>query len=392
MKRILVVAFADSSHVARWLRPLLHEPWDVHLFPSTIGTRVHPILQSALDAAPQRPHFAVETMRPSSLHAARYVAINKLPAVGGRSGRARWLERVIRQYQPDLVHSLEFQHAGYLCLEVARHMGNAFPAWCATNYGSDIYWYMRFDEHLARIREILQRADFYSAECARDLELARQLGFGGHVMPVIPNAGGVELNALAPLRQEPASSRRLIAVKGYQHFVGRAYLAMEAFEQIADDLKRFDIAVHSATNAVARDFEAFGRRVGLSVTALPLGMPHREMLALHGAARVSIGLSDADGASTSFLEALAMGAFPIQTRTACADEWIVDATSGFIVDPDDASALAGRIRAAVTDDALVDRASLLNAATARKRLERNVVDAQIVDYYRQIEQVLGATT
>ena len=57
------------------------------------------------------------------------------------------------------------------------------------------------------------------------------------------------------------------------------------------------------------------------------------MLRLHGRARVSIAISIGDGISTALLEAMAMGSFPIQTCTACADEWIIDGKSGFIVQP-----------------------------------------------------------
>jgi hypothetical protein len=39
-------------------------------------------------------------------------------------------------------------------------------------------------------------------------------------------------------------------------------------------------------------------------------------------ARVYIGCSASDGISTSFLEAIVQGAYPIQTNTSCAGEWV----------------------------------------------------------------------
>jgi hypothetical protein len=38
--------------------------------------------------------------------------------------------------------------------------------------------------------------------------------------------------------------------------------------------------------------------------------------------RIYIGASRSDGISTSFLEALVLGAYPIQTNTSCGNEWV----------------------------------------------------------------------
>jgi hypothetical protein len=52
------------------------------------------------------------------------------------------------------------------------------------------------------------------------------------------------------------------------------------------------------------------------------------MLDLFASARIYIGISLSDGISTSLLEAMAMGAFPIQTSTACVEDWIYNRASG----------------------------------------------------------------
>src|SRR5262249_25076316 len=111
---------------------------------------------------------------------------------------------------------------------------------------------------------------------------------------------------------------------------------------------------------------------------------HEEMLRLHGRARMSIGVNITDGVSTSFLEALVMGSFPIQTCTACADEWIQNGETGFIVSPDDPEGIAQAIRKAATDDQLVDRAAELNAQTARERLGYAQVQSTAIGMYEHV--------
>jgi len=108
------------------------------------------------------------------------------------------------------------------------------------------------------------------------------------------------------------------------------------------------------------------------------------MLRYYSRSRIYIGLSISDAISTSLLEAMVMGAFPIQSYTACADEWIVDGKSGFIVPPEDPDVIAKAIRRALRDDALVDQAAEINAKTANARLDYSIIQPQVVKMYRDI--------
>jgi hypothetical protein len=84
------------------------------------------------------------------------------------------------------------------------------------------------------------------------------------------------------------------------------------------------------------------------------------------------------------LEAMVMGVFPVQSCTACADEWILDGKSGFIVPPEEPEEIGMAIRRALLDDALVDQAAEMNERTARERLEYSVVRPQAVKIYEDI--------
>ena len=93
------------------------------------------------------------------------------------SSRAAWLARVIAQLKPDLIHSLEFQQAGYLTLAARKFYKGQFPAWVTSNWGSDIYLYGPLAEHTDSVKGILAHCDYYTCECHRDVELAREYGF-----------------------------------------------------------------------------------------------------------------------------------------------------------------------------------------------------------------------
>ena len=79
-----------------------------------------------------------------------------------------------------------------------------------------------------------------------------------------------------------------------------------------------------------------------------------------------------------------MGAFPIQSYTACANEWIEDGKSGFLVPPEDPHIIAEALRRAVTDDDLVDQAAKINYETAQQRLAYDHVKGKVVEMYNSI--------
>lgn len=354
--RVLFVAPANSVHTARWLAQLGGQGWDLHLFCSFDAGAAHHALP---------PEVKVHGASGGDSLAAR--ALRKARRGLFPGARLESLCRLISELKPDIVHSLEIQHGGYLTLEAKERLGGAFPAWILTNWGSDIYHFGRFSEHAPRIRAALAACDFYQCECERDVRLARDFGFKGPVLPVIPNFGGFDLGQVRRLRGPlPPSKRRKIMLKGYQGWAGRALVALEALEKCADVLAGYQVCVYvSEISAEARRFQA---KTGVRVTFIPKGTSHEEMLRLHGASRVSIGLSITDSLSASFLEAGVMGSFPVQSDTGAGGEWLADGKACLLVPPEDSDAVAAALRKALTDDAFVDAAAAANSALLEEKL------------------------
>ena len=296
------------------------------------------------------------------------------------------LAQLMDEEQFDVVHSLEFQHAGYLTCDAIDQIKGAPPIWIATNYGADIGFFGKEPEHQQKIRQILKRCDYYSSECKRDLELARELGLRGGIFAILPNSGGIDVLGVRRFRQSgKPSDRRVIAVKGYQHFAGRALTALRALELCGSSrLDGYHVKVFSAFPEVVTEVERLNRTGNFRITCLPEQVSHEEVLSLHGSARISLAISVADGISTALLEAMAMGSFPIQTCTACADEWIVDGESGFIVSPDKPDEIAEKIAEALRDDDLVDRGAQINEETIRDRANASQIKVAVVNAYRAL--------
>ncbi|MBI5247353.1 MAG: glycosyltransferase [Elusimicrobia bacterium] len=362
--RILLVAMSNSLHTARWLRQLEGEGHDVHLFPSIDIGIVHPDVPSE-----------VKTYRSTRLGASMLVrAFRKIflpPA------HLDHLCRLIERLKPDVIHSMEIQAAGYLTREAKRRVPGEFPPWLVTNWGSDIYHFGKFPEHAPRIRETLTNCDYFHCEGERDTKLAREFGFTGKVFVLFPITGGFDVVQARRLRSPlPPSKRRKIMLKGYQGWTGRALVGLKALEQCADVLAGYELCVY--VPEVAAQAQALGKKLGLKVTVVPFGTPHADMMRHHGSARVSLGVSMSDGMCTSFMEALLMGSFPIQSNTCTADEWLENGKNCLLVPPEDADAVAAALRRALTDDALVDTAAAANIVLA----ENTISDEKIAPLAR----------
>ena len=315
-KRILVICMFDSIHSARWLSQFQDQDIEFLLFPSSPHRRIHKNLKS--------------------LFAGNSAATYKLYPLSRFFGLPLWIadkfvdnwfrsslvKRAIKTFKPDFVHAMELQNAGYIAAKAMTSKSNS--KLIATNWGSDIFWFQQFPKHRQKLAQLLKTADFYSCECNRDVALAKSLGFQGQVMPVIPNAGGFAKEVLdqkVPLLQD----RRVIAIKGYHGWVGRAKVALEAVEAIAGDLKSYRLVIYSANRGTIKFANQIARRTGLDITVFGKGkLSHNQVLELFASAKIYVGLSLSDGISTSLLESMAMGAIPVQTATACCDEWFTD--------------------------------------------------------------------
>jgi glycosyltransferase involved in cell wall biosynthesis len=331
----------DSIHVARWIAQFEPSEVEFTLFPSTPNRRVHSMIKDMM---------------------AKSGNIKIVP-FGGKLSMPLWgmdlifsdfvrgllLRRVLKSQEPDFVHALELQHGGYIASR-ALEDSSIKTQFIATNYGSDIFWFQQFPKHLAKIKKLLARADRYSAECHRDVELAKKYGFTGEVMSVFPNAGGFTEEQLnRPLT--PTAERKVIAIKGYEGWVGRASVAVEALYSLTKELADYKIVFYSCNAKTIRFVKKLKRKTGLNIEWHGKGeLAHTQMLDLFASARIYVGISLSDGISTSLLEAMAMGAYPIQTSTACVDDWFVEPQQGVSVDRITSVAVAEGLSSALAMD------------------------------------------
>ncbi len=379
MKKILIVAMADSIHTARWLEQFENSDYEFVLFPSSPHRRIHPKIVRLISESSQ-----MKISIPKKLHNTGLIlaAIDKFVA---NRFRGLLLRRIINKYQPHILHALETQGAGYISL-VALEKVSKRPYFILTLWGSDLFWFRKFERHMVRLKCLLPLVDLMSMECDRDVEIARILGFKGEVFPPFPVTGGYEtVERVSDDVKTTTSARRVILVKGHTRFVGRGTQALAALSALAELLKEYEIVVYSADPKAKRFARKIHKQFKIKVSLYGRGeLAHQELLKIFESSRIYVGISLSDGISVSLQEAMVCGVFPIQTNTSCADEWIVNGKSGFIVRPDDHPGLVKAIRSALQDDALVDSAAQINYEVARNRLDKSIISEVSKNFYESL--------
>lgn len=376
MKRILIVAMADSIHTARWLIQFKDQDLSVVIFPSGPHRRIHPLLKALVVGDQTMKVAIVPMMRALSLPL--YAADNFLP-IGFRSS---YLRHVIVRFRPEIVHALETQHSGYLVLQALAKLTNR-PEFRLSLWGSDLVWFSRFRRHRRRLRNVLSKVDQLSIECQRDLPIARSLGFNGKVLPVLPASGGIDLSdSLNSFETSAPHHRRKIIVKGYSGFVGRAPTALRALEVLADQARQYDIHIYSASVKTAWLARRLAKRTGMTIISHPKhSLSHDEVMSLFQQSRLSISISLSDGFPGSLREAMVAGCFPIESVNSCGNEWTIPQQTALFVDPLNDAEIVAAIQKALTDDTLVDVAAKLNWELAQSRFSASSMKNIIDSYY-----------
>jgi len=380
---------SNSIHTARWISQITSPEFDIHLFPSIDLGLIHEELK---DVTVYHSFFQLQKniqqkviLKGIPLHTAgrddflKSIIKKCLPLY-----RSQQLRYLIKKLKPDIIHSLETQSSGYLMLEVGRKLHWRLPSWIHTIWGSDIFYFGQFNDHEKKIREVFGHCNFLITDCQRDITLARQYGFCGTFLGVFPGQGGFDIATMNKYRQSGlVSQRNKIIIKGYQGWAGRALVVLKALEQCINLLQKYELIFYLTSPEVRREATFLAQRYSLNIKIIP--PTHNEtILKTMGGSRISIAMNITDGVPNSLLESMIMGAFPIQSDTISVREWIKPDVNGFLVNPNETHSLAAKLRQALRDDELVDRAAYLNGNLTSQRIDQKIIKPRVVSMYKKI--------
>lgn len=291
---------------------------------------------------------------------------------------------LIKEIQPDLVHSLEMQSETYPLVKVHKKLNFK---WAYFSWGSDLYLYQKNKNHKLRMKLVLKSISYLFTDNQRDINLANDLGFVGKVMPVFPGGGGYHLeNYHSQLK--PVIERNTILIKGYHHWAGRALCVLNALELIIDDIKSYNIYVYSAHDIVIDRINELNKVYNLEIeySSRFNQISQTELLDKFRNAKIAIGNNISDGIPNTLLEAILCGAFPIQSNPGkVTEEYINDGENGLLInDPENSKEISRLLKTVLNNQDLLNKAFIINQELAKK-LDYERVKKEVLKAYKQIE-------
>jgi glycosyltransferase involved in cell wall biosynthesis len=378
--KILFVAFPFSIHTTRWIQQLTEIGWEIHLFPSMDFQPLHPGLETIIY---HQPFYNLPESRNGDRLATLFKNLwvkkisRKVAGLADAGSQVARLKKVIAKVKPDIIHSLEMQHAGYLVNETRKNYQGNFPVWIHSNWGIDLHFFGKLSAHKEAIGRTLSAIDVFITEGNRDEQLAREYGFKGPVFTFPSVGGGFKI---PNIKTERPSSRKKILVKGSQDMVRRGLVALRALERCRDALAGYELCMYSANEITRVAAEQFQYNTGIKINIIE-EVSQQEMFVLNAQARLNICVNMSDGVPNAMLEAMLMGAFPIQSETSMAQEWVTNGETGFIVPPEDPDIIESVIRTVLREDGLVDAAAPLNREKITSRLDFEEIKKKAINLY-----------
>lgn len=377
--KILMVAI-PNHHFFQWVNQLEHAGYEVYWFDITDGAG----FSNKIKWVKQCNGWKLKWDFPF-----RTLVKNKFPSIYRfiQQFNERKIEHVFQNYidqiQPDIIHSFEMKLAGLPIFPVMKN--NSIP-WIYSSWGSDVYYYKELGLSKKEVTDCLKRVNYLITDCNRDYKLLQQLGFTNNYLGVFPGNGGINfINKMI----QPIKDRKYILIKGYEDGVGKALTVLNAFKLgLWKVLSKYEIVVFSADDVVidfvknSRFYQEFPPKI----------FPRNEyvsndvILELMGNSIVYIGNSISDGMPNTLLEAMGMGAFPIQSNPGNVTEEVVTHNqNGCIIDnPVSENEIAKLINDTLLNTELLNQAQERNIKFIQDKYSRSILQDKIVSLYAQI--------
>lgn len=219
-------------------------------------------------------------------------------------------ENYLKEVRPDVVHSFALYVS---CAPIITVMEKySAQKWIYSSWGSDLFYFQNEPSYLKDIKRVLPRVNYLFTDCQRDFEIAKGYGFTGEFLGVFPGGGGFQLNEMEKFKL-PILQRKTILIKGFQGRSGRAIPVLKAISSLSAELSDFELVVFGADPQVF-DYVNSSQLKNWNNFKILGKIPHEEVLKLMGKSLIYIGNSNSDGMPNTMLEAIFMGAFPVQSN------------------------------------------------------------------------------
>jgi len=301
----------------------------------------------------------------------------------------KWLAKIIREWRPDIIHTLGMESGGEFYFDVRRRYGlDGLGKWVLqTRGGSDLALRHLDAELRPRIAEVLRSCDLLISDNQQNFRIARELGVRedqlASIAPV-PGTGGIDVDALAARRPKPPSQSRLILwPKAYESPWSKALPVFEALKICWSQIQPCEIHILATTPETRQWYLTLPPTIRESCHVEDR-VPRALVLDLMSQARVMLAPSLVDGVPNSLYEAMAAGALPIVSPLETIQPIVEEERNVLFARnlyPDE---IAGALTRAMKDNRLVDTVAEQNLPLVRRIADRSAIRPHVVEFYKKL--------
>ncbi len=413
--KILFVGYAVSTHTHSWIALLDESELNVRLFALPSAPNLPPenwkVRTYMTDYTPLEldPHTRVSFYLPplvskvERLFQKRYVrrlglyphnirslyrrrVVRRL--LGGIRGPEEWLAQVIRQWQPDVIHTLGLDPAGHFYFQVRNRFKLAgIGKWVLQLRGGSDLTLTRLDpDESPRIAQVLRECDQLFSDNEQNFCFASEMGVREEqisALGTVPGTGGIDVASLVRSWHGPPSSRRIILwPRAYEGPWSKALPVFEAIKMSWDQLQPCEIYMLSMYpyNESVLWYRTLPDEIKRSCHADDR-IPRDKVLQLMVQARVMLAPSLIDGTPNTMWEAMAAGALPIVSPLETIRPVAEHERNVLFARNLYPHEIAQALSRAMSDDILVDEAANRNLEVVRRRADRSKIRPRVVAYY-----------
>lgn len=378
--KILMVSMR-SIHFKRWCEQLEHTNHELHWFDVTDGSafkELHWLKHH------QNWRYKGKNTRGRTFLKKYFPKLHRML----EQDLAEAFEKVLQEVRPDAVQSFVMYKSAVPIFEVMQR--NPHIKWIYSSWGSDLYYFKNLPDHRADLERVLPHIDYLFTDNFRDKAIAEDLGFRGKFLGAFPGGGGFHSKLLASFVL-PLEQRDVILVKGYQGRSGRAIPVLNALLKIREKLASFKIMVFGADAEVVQYIHHtdFLKQNIAVISSKKQMMAHTALLKQMGAALIYIGNSNSDGMPNTLLEAMIMGAFPIQSNPGGVTEEVLEhQKNGLLIsNEENIDEIAALIERAIDDQDLREQAFKINQQL-KEEFGFEAIKEKVIECYASIERDL----
>lgn len=377
--KILMVAI-PNHHFFQWVNQLEHSGYEVFWFDVTDGGPK----SSKIEWVTQIKNWKLKWDFPL-----RHLIKKRLPKLYKTLQKANQnklsvaFQNTLNTIKPDIVHCFEMQLSGLPILPIMEQ--NTIPL-IYSSWGSDVFYFEQLGVTKTQLQRFYKRVNYLITDCKRDFKLVTKNGFNNQFLGVFPGNGGLTIDNS---KIKPIAARNTILIKGYDDGVGKASVVLEALQLVSKTLlvdKK--IVIYSADNTIVQQIEA-----SKILSELPITLHSRyqfvqneTLLAIMGQSCIHIANSISDGMPNAMLEAMSMGAFPIQSNPGnVTEEVITNSKNGYLItNPLDAKQIAQHISNALKNQDLREQAQDFNVNVMQAHYNRVTLQPKIQTLYQTV--------